>query len=120
MADGSDGPILNLWALSIGSELCEPVAAFAGPIDPREPPEVSARRSGSRSQEGRNSTVRTVSIVSRIPNVVAPRSFGADGTADGWPTAVPRQSAGAGRGRPASFATVRRGWFSLTLRSPTV
>ena len=52
MADGSDGPILNLWALSIGSELCEPVAAFAGPIDPREPPEVSARRSGSRSWRG--------------------------------------------------------------------
>jgi hypothetical protein len=49
MADGSDGPILNPWALSIGSEVCEPLAAFAGPIDPRDPPEVRARGPGSRS-----------------------------------------------------------------------
>jgi hypothetical protein len=49
MADGSDGPILNPWTLSIGSEVCEPLTAFAGPIDPRDPPEVRARSSESRS-----------------------------------------------------------------------
>jgi hypothetical protein len=48
MADGPDGPILNPWALSIGSEVCEPLAAFAGPIDPQDPPEVRARSSRSR------------------------------------------------------------------------
>ena len=52
MADGSDGPILNPWALSIGSAVCEPLAVFAGPIDPRDPPEVRARSSGSRSWRG--------------------------------------------------------------------
>jgi hypothetical protein len=49
MADGSDGPFLNPWALSIGSEVCEPLAAFAGPIDPQDPPGVRARSSESRS-----------------------------------------------------------------------
>ena len=73
-------------------EVCEPLAAFAGPIDPQDPPEVRVRSSGSRSW-------------GMLVLLLANRAFASIASSAEEEVMSDRVCHGCGRGAPAAFLT---------------